>query len=68
MQKTTRPNLGFWKWEVGRLFDGKFAILGDNRSLPRSTIHAVVSKEKILGKVVFSVRLGRQRVVTAEGT
>jgi len=44
--------------EKGKLFDGKYALLGDNRALPRSElIHAVVSKEDVVGKVIFSFRL-----------
>jgi signal peptidase I len=44
--------------EKGKLFDGKFALLGDNRALPLPTvIHAVVSKEDIIGKVVFLICL-----------
>ena len=44
--------------EKGKLFDGKFALLGDNRALPFSElIHAVVSKDDIIGKVIFSICL-----------
>ena len=43
--------------EKGRLFEGKFALLGDNRNLPLvQCVHAVVPKEAIVGKVIFSVR------------
>jgi signal peptidase I len=49
---------GYLTIEKGKLFDGKFALLGDNRALPLSTaIHAVVSKEDMIGKVVFSICL-----------
>lgn len=42
----------------GRLFENKYALLGDNRSLPNSvSVHAVVSKDQIVGKVVRSVRI-----------
>ena len=47
---------GYLTIEKGKLFDGKFALLGDNRALPLPvTIHAVVSKEDIIGRVVFSI-------------
>ncbi|MCI0540813.1 MAG: signal peptidase I [Verrucomicrobiales bacterium] len=46
----------------GKLVEGKFAILGDNRDLPSSqTVHAVVSKDQIVGKVIFAIRLWRQK-------
>lgn len=49
----------------GRLFEDRYALLGDNRSLPVSlTVHAVVSKEQIVGKVVATLRfwpIGRQQ-------
>jgi signal peptidase I len=49
---------GYLTIEKGKLFDGKFALLGDNRALRLPTaIHAVVSKEDIIGKVVFSICL-----------
>ena len=49
---------GYLTIEKGKLFDGKFALLGDNRALPLPiTIHAVVSKDDIIGKVVFSICL-----------
>lgn len=42
----------------GRLFDNKYALLGDNRSLPVSlAVHAVVTKDQILGRVVRSLHL-----------
>jgi signal peptidase I len=38
----------------GRLFQGKFALLGDNRGLSSSQIvHAVVAKDQIIGKVLL---------------
>jgi signal peptidase I len=41
----------------GILFAGKFALLGDNRALPITLlVHAVVSKEELVGKVVGSFR------------
>ncbi len=44
----------------GSLNEGKFAVLGDNRDPPSSqTVHALVSKDQIVGKVVFSIRLRR---------
>jgi signal peptidase I len=42
----------------GRLFDGKFALCGDNRAIPAAqVVHAIVSQPQIAGKVVFSLRL-----------
>jgi signal peptidase I len=40
----------------GRLGAGRFAILGDNRSVPLSLItHGIVGKKEIVGKVVWSI-------------
>jgi signal peptidase I len=40
----------------GRLFEGKYAILGDNRALPPGRIvHAIVTKDQMLGKVLFVI-------------
>lgn len=42
----------------GRLMDGYFATLGDNRSVPTAlAIHPVVLKSDIIGKVVLSETL-----------
>jgi len=42
----------------GKLLEGRFAVLGDNRALPLPQIvHAIVSKDQILGKVIFPIRL-----------
>ena len=42
----------------GDVFTGNYAILGDNRAFPPAqTIHAIVSKNRILGKVVYATRL-----------
>jgi len=44
--------------EKGKLFDGKFALLGDNRAVSvAEQIHAVVAKTNIVGKVIFSLCL-----------
>jgi signal peptidase I len=60
---------GFLNIGKGKLFEGKFAILGDNRALPQArTVHAVVSKDQIVGKVVFSIRLWRRHSATDEET
>jgi len=41
----------------GRLIEGSFALLGDNRSLPATVlVHAVVPRDQIVGKVVGSFR------------
>ncbi len=38
----------------GRLAQGKFAIVGDNRMMAATEgIHAVITKDQILGKVIF---------------
>jgi len=42
----------------GRLLEDRYALLGDNRSVSGSVfVHAVVAKDQILGKVVYSLRL-----------
>ena len=49
---------GWLSLRRGRLFDNRYALLGDNRSGPLMlSVHAVVSKDQILGKVSHSVRL-----------
>lgn len=46
--------------EKGRLAEDRFALLGDNRALPPSlVVHAIVPKDRIVGKVVFSIRWWR---------
>jgi signal peptidase I len=48
--------------EKGRLFDGRFATLGDNRAIaPSSAIHPIVSKDEIVGKVAFLASFWRNR-------
>ena len=38
----------------GSLASGRFALVGDNRGLPsRATVSAIVSKDDLLGKVVY---------------
>lgn len=50
--------LGQLSLRSGRLFDNRYALLGDNRSLPGSlVVHAVVTKHQIVGKVVRSLHL-----------
>jgi len=40
----------------GKLLEGAFATLGDNRSIPAQlSVHPIVSKENIVGKVVLSL-------------
>lgn len=42
----------------GRLFEDRYALLGDNRDVNVPTsVHAIVSKHQIVGKVVHSLRL-----------
>lgn len=44
--------------DKGTLMMRRFATLGDNRNVPRDqVIHPIVSKENIMGKVVFSLTL-----------
>jgi signal peptidase I len=43
----------------GKLASGRFALLGDNRGLPhRVTVSAIVSKDDMLGKVVYRLPTG----------
>jgi signal peptidase I len=43
----------------GRLLPGRFALLGDNRSQPVPvTVHAIVTRREIGGKVVWAIRMG----------
>jgi signal peptidase I len=52
----------------GTLFQGKFALLGDNRSVSVSQIvPPLVSKEQIVGKVVWSLRLSKIVMAAGEG-
>ena len=49
---------GWLNLRRGRLLEGRYALLGDNRSVSGSVfVHAVVSKDQMLGKVIQSVRL-----------
>jgi signal peptidase I len=49
---------GWLSLQRGRLLEDRYALLGDNRSVSSSVfVHAVVSKDQILGKVIHSVRL-----------
>lgn len=44
---------GYLTIEAGKLFAGHYALLGDNRNLTAAaTVHAVVEKDQIVGKVV----------------
>lgn len=48
---------GWLNLRRGRLLDGRYALLGDNRSLPTSvSVHAIVAKDQIVGKVVHSLQ------------
>ncbi|HYE31451.1 MAG TPA: signal peptidase I [Methylomirabilota bacterium] len=43
---------------------GKYALVGDNRSLPvEQLVHAVAAKEEIVGKVKLSLRLVPRRLL-----
>ncbi|HNQ72100.1 MAG TPA: signal peptidase I [Verrucomicrobiota bacterium] len=49
---------GMLSLQRGRLWEDRYALLGDNRAVSSSTVvHAVVAKEQIVGKVVQSLRL-----------
>jgi signal peptidase I len=51
-----RSQPGYCDIAGGRLLNGKFATLGDNRALPPGVgIHPIVTKDQIVGKVVFSI-------------
>jgi signal peptidase I len=55
---------GWLSLQRGRLLEDRYAILGDNRSVSSSVfVHAVVSKDQIVGKVIYSLHLwpGRLR-------
>lgn len=50
--------LGFLDIAPGRLLADRYAILGDNRGVePSAFLHAVVSPNQMLGKVVAAARL-----------
>lgn len=41
----------------GVLLDGKFAVLGDNRSLPvEQVVFAIVTREELIGRVVVTIK------------
>jgi signal peptidase I len=57
-QENHPVELGCLNIQSGTLLMGRFATLGDNRSVaPAQVIHPIVSKENIVGKVVLSLRL-----------
>ncbi len=57
-EETYKRMPGNLEISAGRLAVGKFALLGDNRQLAGSQIvHAVVSKDEILGRVIACLRL-----------
>lgn len=57
-----RTQSGELRVESGRLRDGRFALLGDNRDLPAGqSVHAVISKDQLVGKVVSSFPIWRTR-------
>ena len=42
----------------GKMFAGRFATLGDNRAIPaHQTVHPIVSKDQIIGRVLLSISL-----------
>ena len=49
---------GWLNLRRGRLLEDRYALLGDNRSVSGPVfVHAIVSKDQILGKVIHSVSL-----------
>jgi len=47
---------GYLSVEQGKLLDGDFATLGDNRAVPPAlAVHPIVTKADILGKVVLAL-------------
>lgn len=57
MKEPHRINPGVLQLSRGRLGQGKLALLGDNRALPPSMVmHAVVSADQIVGKVIYAIR------------
>jgi signal peptidase I len=54
--------LGMLSLGKGRLFDEKYGVLGDNRSVPSSlSVHAIIARDQIVGKVIRSIRLRPNR-------
>jgi signal peptidase I len=52
-------NDGFLDIGKGRLLEGRFAALGDNRTVaPEVVVVSIISKAEIMGKVVVSAHLG----------
>jgi signal peptidase I len=52
--------------EKGRLLGGKFATLGDNRSVsPLLAVHPIVTKKEIIGRAILSIRLPWSRTPPA---
>lgn len=49
---------GWLSLRRGRLLEDRYALLGDNRAVSSAaSVHAVILKEQIVGKVIHSVRL-----------
>src|SRR5262245_29870413 len=58
--ETYQPSRGSLSIGEGKLSVDRFALLGDNRKLAQSAlVHAIVSPEEIIGKVVRSVPFSR---------
>jgi len=50
-----RTNEGLLEVVKGKLLDGDFAMLGDNRAIPAAwAVHPILSKPDIVGKVIFT--------------
>ena len=47
----------------GKLFDGRFATLGDNRAIPPTqACHPIISKTQVVGKVLLAINISRLRI------
>lgn len=65
-QESYRLLPGLLRIGPGKLQPDRYALLGDNRDMSaEETIHAVVARDQILGRVAGSLRLGRRESMTA---
>jgi signal peptidase I len=60
MAEPYHPSEGMLSIDPGRLFAGRFATLGDNRSQPLAvSVHPILSRQDLVGRVIGSCRLPR---------
>jgi signal peptidase I len=58
---------GLLSLRKGKLFDDRYALLGDNRSIPATlSVHAIVPKDRIMGKVSSPFVSGGARSLAAD--